>query len=234
MDCARAVAPTSASHVRHAWRSHGSSSTGQQQLVCFIASHVATEARARALTRTLQSISKQSTSIAVAISWSAEPPLAARVCEALEKAAFGLHIQAFVQSAERLSQFEHLRRLAEAHAVQPPAWVLFSDDDDLWSEGRAAFYARACSDASFVVRSVLCRRKAMPRHGRTQGPPPTDAQSVRDLLSSGAARLTDADLPDGIADEEHNMAECASRLPFRPFPVHGLFRCESRPAAQVF
>ena len=39
------------------------------------------------------------------------------------------------------SQFEHYRALTwYARASNPPQWVMFSDDDDVWSETRGSLY----------------------------------------------------------------------------------------------
>ena len=54
--------------------------------------------------------------------------------------------------------------------------------------------------------TVLCRRKAMPLRAASGAGPP-DADSVRALLAAGDVRLTDCNLPDGLEERAHNMAE---------------------------
>lgn len=90
-------------------------------------------------------------------------------------------------------------------AHQPPAWVFFSDDDDIWSRRRYALYARQYAAAPADARALLCRRKAC--FLRRVLHIATDADSVREMLASGVLRLADSDLRDGLEEHEHNMAE---------------------------
>ena len=83
-------------------------------------------------------------------------------------------------------------------------WVLFSDDDDIWSERRHATYMREIAAAPTFTQSLLCRRKAVARTGADE---PTDGDGVRALLRAGQLRFTDCNLRDGLAEDEHNMAE---------------------------
>ena len=195
-----------ASHCRQSWRVRATDQP-RPLIYCFIASHISSRDRLDQLARTLQSILAQSPAPPlVAISWSATAELAASVREVLSRSeASGLPLQQLEQR-EPHSQFEHLRALTELHAVRPPSWILFSDDDDLWSERRHALYARECERAPFAVRTVLCRRKMCPRYG-VRGAMPVDAREARAMMRGGFARYTDADLRDGLHEDEHNMAE---------------------------
>ena len=197
------------SRCRGSWRQRTGSSSQPELIVCFLASHVATAERAHALARTLQSIRAQQPTPPppVSVSWSAEPAVAPLVRQLLaaEVAKGGIRLQLHAQPA-KLSQFEHLRALTAAHSVRRAAWVLFSDDDDLWSERRHALYAEQCAAASYAARAVLCRRKTIPYYA-ARGPEPVNGDDVREMLAARACHCTDADLPDGLEEDEHNLAE---------------------------
>ena len=75
--------------------------------------------------------------------------------------------------------------LARAHAERPPAWVMFSDDDDLWSERRVATYASECAAAAPTTQALLCRRKTMVYGKRAVDP--RDASDVRALLANDSS-----------------------------------------------
>ena len=144
----------------------------------------------------------------LAVSWSASSPeLRHRVRQIFDAfVALGLQLQQLEQP-QPTSQFEHYRRLCKAHALDPPVWVLFTDDDDLWSERRALIYRRqivAAAERTPFAVSLLCRRKAVLRSGSAEA---EDPDAVRALLREGRARLADSNLKDGIAADDHNMAE---------------------------
>jgi hypothetical protein len=277
--------PIMPTRCRQSWRQRlltTSSAAESPTIVCFVASHVRNTQRAQQLARMLQSVAAQSPHPPppVGISWSATAEVAPLVRKAISAAmAAGLDILSLEQT-ERHSQFQHLCRLCEAHSSNPPRWIMFSDDDDLWSETRTALYARECAAADEAVvddskswyssgshrstpcptgcgrfvtwhathccalcelrpgqhgprciptagdaaakggtsalasttrpprkpDAVLCRRKAMPLH-TASGKGPPDADAVRRLLAKGSVRLTDCNLPDGLDENEHNMAE---------------------------
>ena len=117
----------------------------------------------------------------------------------------GLSVDQIEQST-RHSQFEHLRCLTLRYAHAPPKWVIFSDDDDIWSETRAQLYEEQCAAAPPSVRAVLCRRKTVPLQSRGAAEA-ADAPSVRALCRAGHARYTDANAKDGLQEKEHNLAE---------------------------
>jgi hypothetical protein len=181
-------------------------------LVCFIASHVASSQRVRQLEDLLHSIYNQqprsSALPPVAISWSAASielaDAARRVLDTAISVRRHWRLQHYEQSEQR-SQFEHLRILTSHFADCPPEWVFFSDDDDLWSEHRHAVYLKEIMAASMETHALLCRRKAMPL-ARARALP-LNASAVRDLLAAGEARLADSNRPDGLEEEEYNMAE---------------------------
>ena len=81
-----------------------------------------------------------------------------------------------------------------------PKWVMFSDDDDIWSEYRTELYAQQCVRAPPSVRAVLCRRKSVPLAAYSASHSPKDAPSVRSMLAAGRARYTDANKKDGLAE----------------------------------
>ncbi|KAL1503755.1 hypothetical protein AB1Y20_012224 [Prymnesium parvum] len=135
----------------------------------------------------------------------ADAPLAPTVRALLQRAADAGLQMSCVEQATCHTQFEHLRCLARMLAHQPPAWVFFSDDDDIWSRRRYALYAQQCAAAPADARALLCRRKAC--FLRRVLHIATDADSVREMLASGVLRLADSDLKDGLEEHEHNMAE---------------------------
>ena len=75
------------------------------------------------------------------------------------------------------SREQHYAYLAKVHASSPPAWVIFSDDDDIWDERRAAIYACECAAAPSSTETLLCQWKAMLRH-RARDTEPPDAAAV--------------------------------------------------------
>lgn len=184
--------------------------------MCFVASHVKNDQRAQQLARMLMSVVRQLPHPPpIAISWSAEAEVAAKVRAIIEAAvAAGLSVRSHEQLT-RHSQFQHLHHLSRAHAAAAPEWVLFSDDDDVWSEQRTAIYVRECSSAADTpTESIACRRKAMPLPAAASTNP-SDAEAVRALVANGTVRLADSALPDGLDDSEHNMNEyfdCAVRF----------------------
>ena len=180
-------------------------------LACFLASHVSDAERAAALNRVLQSISVASDGgpAFLAVSWSSDGDSAIQsaVHKSLsDAAARGLTVRAYEQPT-KTSQFEHYRKLAESCASAPPEWVMFSDDDDVWSERRHAIYAREAASAAPTVTTLLCRRKTAMLAAATQDDEPRDAAGVRRLLSRRLARFTDCNLKDGLDESEHNMPE---------------------------
>ena len=111
--------------------------------------------------------------------------------ESAEVSRFVIHHEQRV----RKSQFEHVASLvakAKKRAEGLPTWVCFSDDDDLWSERRFDILTRAARSASSQVATLCCRRKARPTASVTASTAPRDAVSVRALLTSGTASLTDS------------------------------------------
>ena len=176
-------------------------------LTCLVASHVSSAARAEELARMLKSIRAQVPSPPpVSMSWSATEEVAPRIRAVLREAIEGGLPLEHIEQPTRLTQFEHLRRLAARLTGRAPEWVFFSDDDDLWSERRGALYVRECAAAPLAARAVLCRRKAAFSSSRTIDDA-SDASSVRAMLRAGTLRLADSNLKDGVLEHEHNMAE---------------------------
>ena len=187
-------------------------------LACFLASHVSDMERATALNRVLESISVASDGgpSFLAVSWSSDGDSAIQsaVRKSLsDAAARGLTVRAHEQRT-KTSQFEHYRRLAESCASAPPVWVMFSDDDDVWSERRHEIYAREAALAAPTVTTLLCRRKTAMLAAATHDDEPRDAAGVRRLLSRRLARFTDCNLKDGLDESEHNMVRPHITQPF--------------------
>ena len=180
---------------------------------CFLASHVSSEARCADLERLLKSIlaNTHPTPPPLSASWSSTPELAPRVRSIFNAASTAGLALVHLEQPNKTSQFEHLRALAAAHASHPPMWVMFTDDDDIWSERRFAIYwdqARIAAKAAPNAAALLCRRKCQLR-GRASEP--SDAPAVRRLVEQKRARFSDCMLPDGLGDDEHNMAEYFDR-----------------------
>lgn len=159
--------------------------------------------RAEQLKWTLDSIAAQHGTplTALHMSWSsASASIAEVVRQALADVALPLVVA--IEQPERRSQFEHLRELARRAATTndaPPAWVFFSDDDDIWSETRHTLFMCACADAAACTRALVCTRKTRPAaagisgdtHEALPAPLARDAPTVRALLKSGELRFTD-------------------------------------------
>ena len=167
-----------------------------------MASHVRTAARLDDLRRLLKSIeAQQPEPPRVFLSWSCgDEALRDRVRMLVEQYSW----MSAIEQPTPHSQFEHYRALTAMHAPNPPQWVMFSDDDDVWSETRAALYRERVRAAAPLHRALLCRRKTQLRHA---APEHADADGVRALLQRHAARLSDCNLKDGIEEDEYNMAE---------------------------
>ena len=159
------------------------------------------------LSRLLASVDASTVSVSIHISWSAaNAELRAQAREMLQ---IWPWLHAIEQDAPH-SQFEHMRHLtlAALASSSPPAWLIFSDDDDLWSPRRAELFLSECSNAPTNLRAVLCRRKARPgpTAGKVQLQPsglapsrasadvcdPAAAHDVSALLTSGRAVLCDS------------------------------------------
>ena len=134
-------------------------------LVCFLASHIASAARAEQFEWLLRSIASQlPTPPTMCISWSAASlALEARIYSSMTAMKWpGLH---FIKQQQRLSQFEHMRelvRFVQAGFGEPPLWIYFSDDDDIWSERRHVLYTDQCCKADNDTSIIVCTRKARP------------------------------------------------------------------------
>lgn len=182
--------------------------TSRPTLVCLLASHTSTLQRADALAVTLASIrAQQPRPPALHVSWSASPAAAERVAAVFAEAA--RHHPVHCAAAPKpLSQFEHLREIVRRLEAsgEAPEWVCFTDDDDLWSERRAALYLEQVSAAASSVDAVVCGRKTRPSRADVPVPNVADADGVRALLASGAARFTRLSAHD-VSVESFNMDE---------------------------
>ena len=168
--------------------SEGAAAPAATRLVAFVASHVGSAARVGRLSRLLASVAAQRAPVeGVFISWSAATEALARdaaaVFERFEGRIPGLVASRHPEAAA--SQFAHFRRLAEAQRDAPDAWVLFSDDDDVWHDGRAEAYEAAVAAAAATnAAAVACLRLARPK-GRAATV--CDARAVDAAVALGAA-----------------------------------------------
>ena len=189
-------------------------------LVCFLASHTTSAARAEQLGWLLDSVAAQQPHPPpMYVSWSAAADVEHVVRETLERVRWPA-LQ-HVHQPKKLTQFEHLRELVRAAQEHAPEWVYFTDDDDLWSEQRHALFARFCRDADTRTTAVVCTRKARPVAVVTSSCIRRSAD-VRAALASGEARLTDLHALD-LNVESFNMDEYFDyAVRFRAF--EGFFR----------
>ena len=137
--------------------------------ICFLASHIATPKRYQMLTRCLTSIAAQTEPITIWLSWSSGSDDHTRnMRDFLDKVkrngACRIDVD-ICHGRRRLSQFQHFHHLVtspEGQALSPDTWLLFTDDDDVWSPFRADFYANHCKKAAskgidVVQARVKCR-----------------------------------------------------------------------------
>ena len=136
-----------------------------------IASHVGSEARLGALIKLLDSIALQTHPASrVLLGWSAgSPRLRAAAAAALEECAHRLPLLELLPSAQ-LSQFGHYKRCCLEGVREEPggAFVLLSDDDDLWHGRSAETYARELERHSrsgqiSSLTALCCPAVAQPR-----------------------------------------------------------------------
>ena len=201
-------------------------------LVCFLASHTSTAARAGQLEATLQSAAAQVPHPPpLHISWSATSDAEACVRQVLARAEWPQLEQ--VQQLERHSQFEHLHALVrrvQSKPSAPPTWVYFTDDDDIWSDRRHAIYLAECYRAEPSTLAVVCTRKARPAVAGVhveELAAVRDAAAVRIVIESGFARLTNLEVHD-VRNESFHMVSPSSGAP----RLHA-FGCMHLPALRL-
>ncbi|CAK0833078.1 unnamed protein product [Prorocentrum cordatum] len=167
---------------------------GRPRVVALLASHLGDEDRLWKLERCLQSIAAQEEPPAeVLVRWSAAgAELEAQACELLDGC--GLPCALTAWRAEPAAQFEHYAALGSRLLSGRPAaeldeaWLIFSDDDDIWHPRRAAHFSRAAAAAAGcggLAAGVF--RDARPRD---PGARPRSAGDVEALLRSGLAEQT--------------------------------------------
>ena len=168
----------------------GSPDDAPLELVAFLASHVGSEDRVAKLARCLASVDGAALD-GVYLSWSADEAVAADAAAVVDF--FTSRIPGFAASRVegRASQFEHFARLAFALGGDGggDAWVLFSDDDDVWHPDRATAYRAAANAARADASCVVCSRLARPAGGAAA---PADAAAVAAAVAAGRAATTDA------------------------------------------
>ena len=129
-------------------------------LAVLLASHVNSKKRLRYLSFLLNSIAEQVLDMpeGLYVSWYAtDEALACATQDLLSRAVLPLRVRTMRQ-ARRLTQYQHFRKALTAferdHGGNSPvpAWLLFTDDDDLWHPQRVHLTRRACSAA----RSEVC------------------------------------------------------------------------------
>ena len=137
-------------------------------LAVLLASHVNSKKRLRYLSFLLNSIAEQVLDMpeGLYVSWYAtDEALACATQELLSRAVLPLRVRTMRQ-ARRLTQYQHFRKALTAferdHGGNSPvpAWLLFTDDDDLWHPQRVHLTRRACSAVTAsgpsAARSEVC------------------------------------------------------------------------------
>jgi hypothetical protein len=176
-------------------------------LVCFLACHVSTMARVEKLRWMLDSVLAQQGGPlpTLHVSWSAASVEVASAVRAVRDAtlhAYSAHrgTLKMTEQPERKSQFEHLRELCRSVSASEgrPAWVYFTDDDDVWSESRHALFLSACRAADAPTCVLTCTRKARPAMDGYDSQAMAeelctttrDAADVRERIAEGEVGLT--------------------------------------------
>jgi hypothetical protein len=111
-------------------------------IVIFMASHLDCQDRLSYFLLLLEDIKEQqdcSVDGKLYLSISYDAFLTKEKLEVLLQIANTYHFQYFLHD-QKLSQFEHYKYLVEHANVSENSWILFSDDDDNWSELRYAVY----------------------------------------------------------------------------------------------
>ena len=171
-------------------------------VVSFMASHVNGAARLASLRACLESIERQSaapTRVAVAISSAAVQraaveALLARVEARLELA--GVRFD-WESSASPRAQFRHFAAALDLAAdVDDGAWVVLSDDDDLWHPDRVRTYDAALATAARGAEVVVC-----PVYALNRAP-----------LASDVPAAADVDVVRSTTGQPTNYLDCAVRL----------------------
>jgi hypothetical protein len=136
-------------------------------LAVLLASHVSSKKRLRYLSFLLNSIAEQVEQVeGLYVSWYAiDEALACATQELLSRTVLPLRVRTMRQ-ARRLSQYQHFRKALTAFERDRggnspvPAWLLFTDDDDLWHPQRVRLTRCACSAVTAsgpsAARSEVC------------------------------------------------------------------------------
>ena len=153
---------------RQAFRMRTKSNAGDGcVLAVLLASHVSSKKRLRYLSFLLNSIAEQVEQVeGLYVSWYAiDEALACATQELLSRTVLPLRVRTMRQ-ARRLSQYQHFRKALTAFERDRggnstvPAWLLFTDDDDLWHPQRVRLTRRACSAVTAsgpsAARSEVC------------------------------------------------------------------------------
>ena len=106
------------------------------KLVCFIASHLECDERVNNFIKLLDIIASQKKCSQKNIYISLSHDSHINIVKVLQ------HVKIYdfivVYSQKKLSQFEHYNKLIKTIQIDDPenTWIIFSDDDDIWSENR--------------------------------------------------------------------------------------------------
>lgn len=115
------------------------------QLFALCASHISSLPRIRALQQMIESWNENMVKPLLIISMSSTPDLKSVVTRVIETLCTRYEGLFFVHTEERLSQLQHLQEAAQKAASLCPiplneAWIMFTDDDDVWHEARTAVF----------------------------------------------------------------------------------------------
>ncbi len=175
------------------WVDHGRKKVANGETACFhlarappltvlIASHVDDPARLRWFQCCLESIARQTVSVAVEIAWSSDIVGAQRLFDRVRDDFISLRT---FQSDGRRSQFRHYETLSDGRE----GWILFSDDDDLWHPRRAEDYAIFASVSGILTCSCLHGLSSATSKTTLAEIQPEDFEDVDRGVESGSASV---------------------------------------------
>lgn len=196
---------------------------GVPGLCCFVASHVSSQGRLQRLANMLVSVVQQAPAgpCWIFVSWSATSSMLQERVRSLMKGA-AKHIPALraIEQRQPRSQFLHLRACASAamsmEDLPSDAWVMFSDDDDLWHPHRCSEYRGAISEihADAAVVTVMATRHAVLAPQRTwegsEGAVIVDAREVSQMVQSQRCLFSD---PGHLMVRDLQEASCTPSAP---------------------
>lgn len=166
--------------------------SGPRELSVLLASHLCESGRVKRLGRCLDSLA--ALRVRTLVGWHATAEHRPRVLELLARFVRRCSVPPLLlEAAAPRRQFEHYRHLVDqlpTGAVQRRQWVLFSDDDDISSPGRASAYLEALGRAAMppTACAVHCPEVAR-RVPSNRSVELASAADVSKAIGKGTVRL---------------------------------------------